>query len=541
MSDKLEKEFAHFVEFGNLLDRRSRQYLVEYFKNRIVGPEITLESSHIDHLNDQYLSYLTAAIDRLLQVDHLLVMMQANQRISEHIVLDTLYWIRKTFTKVATSHPYEEEVQLLEGWAVTPLKVFKVRYPALINRLSMVYERYELDVTFYKNKFQQFFADETSIDEATKKEIERIFTDLLGQWDALLQAKILAYQLSKLEEEEEAYTALVEAKVVEYQRLYQMLSPVTDYLGWDLSRDLWEDSSLDIINKYDKILEDEKSIKELAEMLGNMREAEIEIEEETLEKTIVRQEWVVDPMTKAEIVGIHESNDLNSLVSSEVGLLSDHSTEDLFLKKYADNGLLTFKYEDRKLVSSKDNIMEVYQRVRQKEKGPFIICVDTSESMEGRPELIAKVLCLGILKIAIRENRRAYLINFSIGIKTIDLLDIANSLESVASFLKMSFYGGTDASLALYEALRQLKNNDYEDADVLMISDFIMYKIDTDILAEIAHFQQNKNTEFHSLSLSKEANADILQRFDTNWVYNPKEKGIIRELTRGLDIINKRE
>ncbi|MEM9991985.1 MAG: VWA domain-containing protein, partial [Bacteroidota bacterium] len=195
---------------------------------------------------------------------------------------------------------------------------------------------------------------------------------------------------------------------------------------------------------------------------------------------------------------------------------------------------LTFRYEDRRLVSSKENIMEVHQRVRQKEKGPFIICVDTSESMTGRPEQIAKVLCLGILKMATSENRRAYLINFSTGIKTLDLYDVANSIDEIAKFLRMSFYGGTDISLALYEALRQLQNNDYQDADVLMISDFIMYKVDKEVLQQIRFFQQNKGTQFHSLTLSNEPNSDILAQFDTNWLYDPKQKGVIRDLTRGL-------
>ena len=202
--------------------------------------------------------------------------------------------------------------------------------------------------------------------------------------------------------------------------------------------------------------------------------------------------------------------------------------------------LLTFRYEDRHLVNSRDNIMEVHSRVKQKEKGPFIVLVDTSESMAGRPEQIAKVLCLGILKMAIKDNRRAFLINFSIGIQTLDLFDIYNSLEDVAAFLRMSFNGGTDASLALSEALRQLRNNNYQDADVLMISDFIMYRIDKEVLDDIRYFQQNKGTEFHSLTLSKEANSEILQRFDTNWIYDPRQKGIIKELTRGLGTIGER-
>ena len=64
-----------------------------------------------------------------------------------------------------------------------------------------------------------------------------------------------------------------------------------------------------------------------------------------------------------------------------------------------------------------------------------------------------------------------------------------------------------------------------------------MYKIDDDVLRDVRFFQQNKGTQFHSLTLSKEANPEVLAFFDTNWVYNPKQKGIIRELTAGLGTI----
>ena len=104
----------------------------------------------------------------------------------------------------------------------------------------------------------------------------------------------------------------------------------------------------------------------------------------------------------------------------------------------------------------------------------------------------------------------------------------------------MSFSGGTDATLAFHEALRQLGTNDYEDADILMVSDFIMSKLRPDIQEQILHHQQNKNTQFHSLTLSEEANLNVLASFDTNWVYDPKERGVIRAMTQGFSTIKER-
>ncbi len=213
-------------------------------------------------------------------------------------------------------------------------------------------------------------------------------------------------------------------------------------------------------------------------------------------------------------------------------MLAEEATESAFLKRFAERQLLTFRYDDRKLVTSTDHETEVYNRVREKERGPFILCVDTSESMSGRPEQVAKVLALGILKMAGRVKRRAYLINFSTGIQTLDLHDVARSLEDIASFLRMSFRGGTDISLPLYECFRQLRGDDYRDADVLVISDFIMYKLDADIMNDMRHFQHNKATEFHALVLGDHANEEIVGAFDTTWQYDGG--GVVKRVAREL-------
>jgi len=530
--ETLEQEYQRFIEFGTILDRKMRRYLVQYLQYKL-APDAHLL---IPELNDDYFRYFKSALDRLFSIPGLLPICQNNQRITLQVVLDTLYWLRKTFDKVRQKNPYEEELSRLTNWSITPLHLFVKRWPVMVIYLEQTYRREDLDVQFYSERFKLLIGDRVleDIPAADRERLELLFTDLLAQWDALVQAKILEYQIEKLDEELDDYTNLLENKVEEYQKLLSLITPFSDYLGWDMSRALWQETSFDVIQQYHELLEDETALQELADLLGSMREAEIEMEEETFAKTIIRQEWVVDEFTPAEVVGIHESSDLNHLLSSEAALLSDPALESLFFKKMVDQSLLTFKYEDKRLVSSEDHYLEVNQRIRQKEKGPFIICVDTSESMYGRPEQIAKVLCLGILKMASREKRRAYLINFSIGIKTLDLYDIANSIDALAKFLKMSFYGGTDISLPLYEAIRQLKTNDYRDADVLVISDFIMYRVDKEVLKEVRFYQQNHNVQFHSLTLSNDPSTQILEYFDTNWIYDPQRKGVIRELTKSL-------
>ena len=537
IEEELKKEYTRFIEFGNLLDRKMRSYLVKYLQNKF-----DQDNRLVPNLNDRYFNYLKRALDQIFLIDGLLQLTQRNAKIRHQVIIDTLYWLRKTYKKVKIKAPYEEEEQRLTSWAITPLHIFIKRWQALTTYLNEIYTREELDHYFFRDRFASLIRDQNieDLSDKDKQRIEVLIHDLLAQWDALLHAKILDFQLSKFAEEQTAYLEFMDQKVQEYTKLQQFITPFTDYFGWDLSRKLWKETSFDILQHYNDLLQNEPSVKALADLLGSMREAEIEMEEEEFEKTIIRREWQTDEMSRAEIVGIHESDDLTNMLSSEAGLFSDEATEQLFLKKYADKKLLTFRYEDRKLVQSEDHFVEINQRINQKEKGPFIICVDTSESMEGRPEQIAKVLTLGVLKMAMNQSRRAFLINFSIGIQTLDLYDIANSIDDIATFLQMSFYGGTDATLALYEAIRQLNSNEYEDADVLMVSDFIMHKLDDDILQRITYYQQNKGTQFHCLTLGSQANPEITRYFDTNWVYDPKKKGIIRSLTEGLKTINER-
>ena len=528
--EKLQEEFERFVKFGAVLDAQTRKYLVQYLKEKL-----RLPSLEIPEINDTYFRYFRKALDRLFDEGMLVELLQGRDGLTLQVASDTLYWLRKTFGKIREKNPYEEETSRLGAASVMPLRDFVNRWFYITGFLKNEYAREELDTGFYEEKIKGLIGSRSAeqLTKSEKDQLEGIFQDMLAQWDALLSARLLEFQLSKLEDEAEDFRELLDKKAEEYQKLYELISPFSEYVGkyWDMSRELWQDTSFSVLEKYNDLLEQEDSIRELADMLGQMREAEIITEEEEYERVIVRKEWVEDNENKAEIVGVYESDDLSNLLSSEIGYLGDEETESIFLKKYADKSLQTFHYQDKYLVQSEDQFTETNLRTKLKEKGPFIICVDTSDSMNGLPEKIAKVLCFAILKMAAKDNRRAYLINFSTQIQTIDLYDIGRSLDEIAAFLRMSFHGGTDISLAMHEALRQLQSESYRDADVLIISDFIMYKVSDEILDRVGFHQQNNGTQFHSLTLHEDPDAEVIAKFDTNWVYDPGMKGIIRELS----------
>ncbi|MEL6652593.1 MAG: VWA domain-containing protein [Bacteroidota bacterium] len=538
-SKSLQEDFERFVEFGTLLDRQTRKYLVRYLQSKL-SPSLreTIELPELEKVKDTYYRYFCDALDDLFAQQRLLELCLQHPALSEEVTRQSLQWIRRTYRRMREKNPYEQEQQSLEATTVIPLRQWVERWHLTTRFLDEVYTEQELPIGFYEDKFRTLIADRPieELREAEKKEIERILHDLLAQWDARLSGKILAYQLNRLSQELESFGEELAQKSANFSRLYQLLSPFGEYVGkyWNMSQELWESSDFDLLERYDALLANERSVQELTDLLGRLKEAELETEEEIYEDVIIQQRHTIQTEERAEIVGVHQSDDLNSLLSTETSLLGDPDTETIFLKRFADKQLQTFQYQHERSVPSPEHFTNSRQLVKRKERGPFIVCVDTSDSMAGQAEQIAKVLCFAILKLAAKDNRRAFLINFSVGVKVIDLYDIGRSLDQIVAFLQMSFYGGTDISLALHEVLRQLRTESYKDADVLIISDFIMYKIEDEILEQIGLQQQRNDTRFHCLTLADDPNAEVIEQFDTNWIYDPADKGIIKEIAGEL-------
>ncbi|MDE5871371.1 MAG: hypothetical protein K2H22_05485, partial [Muribaculaceae bacterium] len=117
------------------------------------------------------------------------------------------------------------------------------------------------------------------------------------------------------------------------------------------------------------------------------------------------------PAPKSDINGVTLSNDLNSLLPSELALLASPYSEKIFLNRYVRKRLQTFSS-----VSSSRNHKEKH--------GPIYICIDTSGSMTGEPEEIAKILVLAIAISAQKEKRTVCILNYSDSISFFVLRDL---------------------------------------------------------------------------------------------------------------------
>ena len=183
------------------------------------------------------------------------------------------------------------------------------------------------------------------------------------------------------------------------------------------------------------------------------------------------------PKPAVEIDEVSNGNDLKHVLPVEMAIMADPQTEDFFYLKYATKKLRLFANKPK--LESQMKVEQTKKKKPRLEKGPIIVSLDTSGSMEGDPIKLAKSLLM----------------------------------RKVSSFLDSTFTGGTDGEQMLNAALKMLQTSNFSMADVLIISDFYFSnpsKVTRDKMTK----EQNKGTKFYGLNIdgSKNNYYDILDR-----------------------------
>ena len=397
----------------------------------------------------------------------------------------------------------------------------------LITDANEVYPELSSIWDYYGDKLKELWSSE----DEQGVEIEAVKEKISEHIDDQFQLNFLDELNQEFTDKTSELSKQMNDMIEQMSGFVEDMSFILGYMGrfWDTSQGAWKNTGWKELQKYAEILEKEDKIKDLVEILGRFQESEDEFETEMIEKTKIINEWKTSSIGKSEIIGVHYSDDLGNLLPAEVAMLSSPETELIFSKNFAEKKLLTFDFSARSRFQSEEKELDEIQKAMNK-KGPIIACVDTSGSMHGMPEHVAKVFIFAILKMALKEGRKCYLISFSTGIETLELTDMVNSIGHLVEFLTHSFQGGTDATPAFREALRMLEVDDYRKADVVMVSDFIMPELPRDLLDRVQDQQTNNGTRFHSLSITNQANPVHEGIFDNNWVFDSRDISSMNDL-----------
>jgi len=526
----LNNKFSKFETFGAITDSANRRKLAE-----AVFEHLSKQSTNGVSITNSESDNFGSAVNAIVANETMKNLCEDNTDLAEKVTLDILDFINKTKKEVyRTESPFEFENGILDNFVNKGKSDFLNEWRVVHPFISETYESQEIDLVFYQDQFINSL-DETKNEDKSRPSFESVKEHFTEKWGKLLFKKQTKWELDLIELQRSKFCDQLYKQIEELKKLQEVLEPFTNELGrlWDISKGSWQRGNFDVLRRYAELLKNDSSLKELAEMLGRMRLSEKQFEEELFSSVLITPEWKAIHASKSDLIGIWESDDLSSLLPSETALLADDTMQSVFFKKFAEKKLQTFEYQAKVLSYSQEEFQDKRQKEKDEDKGPFIICVDTSGSMHGTPETVAKTLCFAILKIAIRENRKCFLISFSTTIQTLDLTDLKNAIDKIIDFLSMNFNGGTDASPAMDEALRVLNTAEYKKADVIVVSDFVMPAFDKKTQDLIIKAREKK-TKFHSLVIGSSQNPATISDFDNNWVYDTNNSNSILTLVKNI-------
>ena len=162
----------------------------------------------------------------------------------------------------------------------------------------------------------------------------------------------------------------------------------------------------------------------------------------------------MDPLDPTALSGLTLSGQLTAMLPSEAVLLrsSFKSLRWLFLAKRAEGKLLSYEQSGWTDVPTKPLNTRRSARLPSETGGPLILCLDTSYSMAGAREDLAKSVVLACVSAAHSQSRECRVVSFSSASNAIESGNIscnAGGVQRLLDFLSYSFGGGTDVTGAL--------------------------------------------------------------------------------------------
>ncbi|MGH8013215.1 MAG: vWA domain-containing protein, partial [Candidatus Binataceae bacterium] len=192
-----------------------------------------------------------------------------------------------------------------------------------------------------------------------------------------------------------------------------------------------------------------KKIGELARLVGRFKQDARALRRKTLERGA------------AEAYDVDRGADLGRLIPAE--LIALH------------HPVLTLDFRRRLLEGA---VLQYQLRGdEQRGKGPMIVCIDVSSSMQGEKELWAKAVSLTLMDIARRQRRLFRAVLFSSGPENLKVLDLNRERRyqpELPKVLDMAEYfpgGGTDFETPIDAAVELLTDKKLKRGDIVIITD----------------------------------------------------------------------
>jgi uncharacterized protein with von Willebrand factor type A (vWA) domain len=264
------------------------------------------------------------------------------------------------------------------------------------------------------------------------------------------------------------------------------------------------------VTKIHELIKKLPQVGEVARTIGRLREADNAVVTETrpiikaVSRVVEELQRVRQPDFREETKGVHRSADLPRMLPAETMLMRHPVGRKLWQARLAEHKLATYQvsgYDHEIVRRTETEYVEGTETVERKlERGPVIICLDTSGSMQGVPETVAKAISFELMRLAAAEQRKCYLYTFS-GPRDIEGRELSldqDGLKNIIGLLAMSFHGGTDISSPMREAVAKVSQTGWERADIMLVSDG-EFSVPTDIQTMVNEAKRTKALRVHGL------------------------------------------
>lgn len=333
-------------------------------------------------------------------------------------------------------------------------------------------------------------------------------------------------------------------------RAFEGLEALLGGSEFDVGGGMWERKGWAEMDSLRSKLEDLKELRDLVRSLGRgggwgpLRRAPVQRLEMKGRPGLLRT-----VLEAQETRGLTRSDDISRLLPSEAAVLARGRTvrqaKLLFYAKLAEKGLQT--YERDGWGEFPTQINPDRREIRPTaDRGPILLCVDTSGSMRGARETVAKALTLECMRAAKVQERGCYVFAFA-GLQEVRELELNMDLKSVNNlleFLEKPFNGGSDFNAPIVACLDRLHDSKWANSDILLVSDGELRQPGGEIMRKLSGAKQGLSLRVHGLILGspekQRADPAVLRGLCSHTLPNGKNETIIHEFD-SWSSVNKNE
>lgn len=280
-----------------------------------------------------------------------------------------------------------------------------------------------------------------------------------------------------------------EAMSAELEEAYKIFDSLGDglrFLRWDLTKGSLHRERWDKLLAIRDLLERIPAIKQMIERLGRRQVTEQSALAKLEPVQVMREESALSfaeqavqlPERAVETTGVQRGARVERMLPQEGVTLPHPILKWVWHARRVEHSLLTFDDEAKVMEPMPTPTPRMMQRTELRssprpQRGPMIVVVDTSGSMFGAPEAVAKACVLQAMRVAHAHQRPCYVIGFGGPgeLFTRELSLDSEGIEALLEFMAQSFGGGTDVAEPIEHALALIEREAWRMADCLIASD----------------------------------------------------------------------